>query len=93
MCFGSKAPDVIVQAPQQLPDPEPIQEEAKPPEELKPEYKALQPQQYLGGVQQAGSFQRRADLMAGRGLGRRRQRLSTGIASAGGTFPTGGINL
>ena len=92
MCFGSKPPDIVVQAPQ-LPDPEPIKEEAKPPEELKPEYKPLQPQQYLGGVQQAGSFQRRADLMAGRGFGRRRQSLSTGISSAGGAFPTGGINL
>ena len=93
MCFGRRAPDVIVQAPK-LPDPEPIKEEVKEaPKELTPDYKPLQTQQYLGGVQQAGSAQRRASMMAGRGFGRRRQSLSTGIASAGGTFPTGGINL
>ena len=91
MCFGSRAPDVVVQAPEQK-APEPLPEPPKP-EPIKETYKPLTPQQYLGGVQQAGSAQRRASMMAGRGLGRRRQRLSTGIASAGGTFPSGGINL
>ena len=91
MCFGSRAPDVVVQAPEQK-APEPLPEPPKP-EPIKETYKSLTPQQYLGGVQQAGSAQRRADMMAGRYLGRRRQRLSTGIASAGGTFPSGGINL
>lgn len=93
MCFGSRAPDVVVQAPKpEQKAPEPLPEPPKP-EPIKETYKPLTPQQYLGGVQQAGSAQRRAGMMAGRGLGRRRQRLSTGIASAGGTFPSGGINL
>jgi len=94
MCFGggggqqqSAPPQInVMPAPMNIKPPE-------PPKSLENTYKPIATPDYLPGIQQSGTAQRRRDQLQGRSDTRRRK-LSTGALNLGrSNSPSGGINL